>query len=119
MSGLIFVIFYGFSIFSFLGEDLHWDEAKSNCAHPYQCRICRSNCLAGKHITLQLGSNDLLKRELREFPFPPRKKSITVKWSRAFNIILQKFRFSGVREVLLLQIPNFEFNNMTQAERYF
>ena len=102
----------------FLGEDMHWDAAKNNCIQPYQCQICRGNCLGGKHVSLQLGSNDLLKRELPRFPFPQNRRSITLKWTRAYNIILQKFRYSGVREVLVLEIPNFSFQDGSDEERY-
>ena len=107
-------IVYGFSI----GEDWHWDAAKNNCIQPYQCQICRGNCLGGKHVSIQLGSNDLLKRELPRFPFPQNRRSITLKWTRAYNIILQKFRYSGVREVLVLEIPNFPFQDGSDEERY-
>ena len=97
------------------------DQVKDNCILAYNCPSCGQNCLHGKHISIQLGSNDLLKREiLPEFPFQDGRSSINLKWSRAFNIILQKMRYSAVREVYLLDIPNFDWpSEMTPAERYF
>jgi len=84
---------------------------------PYQCRFCGENCLRDKQVVLQLGSNDLLKREVPQYPFENRRKTINVKWGRALNIIMQKLRFSAVYEVILLDIPEFPFLNMTTGER--
>lgn len=90
---------------------------KTNCIIPYNCRYCGENCLRDKQVVLQLGSNDLLKREVPQYPFERRRKTINVKWGRALNIIMQKLRFSAVYEVILLDIPEFPFLNMTTGER--
>ena len=101
----------------FLDENSHWERVKSNCIMPYQCRYCGENCLRDKQVVLQLGSNDLLKREIPQYPFERRRKTINVKWGRALNIIMQKLRFSAVYEVILLDVPEFPFLNMTTGER--
>ena len=93
---------------------------KTDCIVPYRCRSCGENCLHDKRVVIQLGSNDLLKRQvLPQFPFPRGKTSINVKWDKALNIILQKMRYSNVNEVVFLDIPDFSFIDMSEQERYF
>ena len=72
---------FNFRIFLwFLGENLHWDQVKANCALPFNCQSCGQNCIRGKHISIQLGSNDLLKREiLPDFPFQNGRPSINLR----------------------------------------
>ena len=112
----LLIIFYGLS---FLVENSHWEHAKQNCIHPYNCASCGQNCLRGKRVVLNFGSNDLLKREiLPDFPFPPGRNAINLRWSKAFNIVLQKLRYSGVQEVIILDVPEFPFIDMPEAERY-
>ena len=101
----------------FLDENSHWERVKTNCIIPFKCRYCGDNCLRDKQVVLQLGSNDLLKREIPQYPFERQKKTINLKWGRALNIIMQKLRFSAVYEVILLDVPEFPFLNMTTGER--
>ena len=71
-------------------------------------------------MVIQLGSNDLLKRQvLPQYPFRRGRKSISIKWDKALNIILQKLRHSAVYEVVLLDIPDFQFIDIPEEERYF
>jgi len=107
-------------IFHLSGENSQWQRVKTDCLVPYRCGTCRKNCLRDKRVVLQLGSNDLLKREvLPQYPFRRGRKSISIKWDKALNIILQKLRHSTVYEVLLLDIPDFQFVDITEDERYF
>ena len=91
---------------------------KSNCTSPYKCSFCGDNCLRDKQVIFQLGSNDLLKREVPQYPYQRRKNTINVKWGKALNIMLQKMRFSAVYEVILMDIPEFPFLDITTGERY-
>ena len=93
---------------------------KTDCLVPYRCLVCGENCLHDKRVVIQLGSNDLLKRQvLPQYPFQRGRKSISIKWDKALNIILQKLRHSAVHEVILLDIPVFQFIDITEEERYF
>ena len=85
---------------------------------PYKCYFCGENCLVDKQVVLQLGSNDLLKREVPQYPFERPRSTINVKWGKALNIIMQKLRFSAVYELLLLDIPEFPLLDMATGERY-
>ena len=86
--------------------------------HPYKCQFCRENCLRDKQVVLQLGSNDLLKRGIPQYPSEPQRRTINVKWARALNIIMQKLRFSAVYEVILLDVPEFPYIDIPAGERY-
>ena len=101
-----------------LDENSHWEKVKSNCTSPYKCSFCGDNCLRDKQVIFQLGSNDLLKREVPQYPYQRRKNTINVKWGKALNIMMQKMRFSAVYEVILMDIPEFPFLDMTTGERY-
>ena len=101
-----------------LDENSHWENVKSNCTAPYKCSFCGDNCLRDKQVVFQLGSNDLLKREVPQYPYQRRKNTINVKWGKALNIMLQKMRFSAVYEVILMDVPEFPLLDMTTGERY-
>ena len=93
------------------------DEVKDSCWNAYLCNHCRGNCMRGKHITLNLGSNDILKRELPNYPFPSTRRPCRMRWEKALKHLMHKFEASYVREVFICEIPKFQFPRMSRRER--
>ena len=90
---------------------------KQSVRHPYQCGTCETNCMAGKHVTLNIGSNDVLKRALPDFNYD--RNPIRMHWDNAFKIIMHKFMETGIREVFICSIPNFVVPDVDNIERFF
>lgn len=90
---------------------------KQNVRYPYYCGQCRTNCMEGKHVTLNIGSNDVLKRELPDFNYD--RNPIRMKWKKAFTIIMHKFMESQIREVFICSIPKFNVPDVDNVERFF
>lgn len=72
--------------------------------------------MEGKHVTLNIGSNDVLKRELPDFNYD--RNPIRMKWDNAFKIIMHKFIESRVREVFICSIPDFVVPDVDIVERF-
>lgn len=72
--------------------------------------------MEGKHVTLNLGSNDVLKRKLPDFNYD--RNPICMHWDKAFKIIMHKFMESGIREVFICTIPNFIVPDVDIVERF-
>ena len=76
--------------------------------------------MRGKHVTLNLGTNDILKRELPNYPHQG-GRPCRMRWEKALTHLFHKFEASFIREVLICEIPKFHFISpeMSTEERYF
>ena len=100
------------------GEQDRLTEVKNSCWNAYLCNHCGSNCIRGKHITLNLGSNDILKRELPNYEYS--RNPCKMRWQKALTHLMHKLEASYVQEVFILEIPKFDYiPNMSMDERYF
>ena len=72
--------------------------------------------MEGKHVTLNLGSNDVLKRKLPDFNYD--RNPIGMKWDNAFKILMFKFIESNIRELFICTIPNFVVPAADIEERF-
>ena len=76
--------------------------------------------MRGKHITLNVGTNDILKRELPNFPFPDNRRPCRMRWKKALTHLMHKLEASYIRQVFICEIPKFaQMQDMSNAERYF
>ena len=73
--------------------------------------------MEGKHVTLNLGSNDVLKRKLPDFNYD--RNPIGMKWDNAFKIMMHKFIESNITGVFICLIPNFVVPDVDIVERLF
>ena len=73
--------------------------------------------MEGKHVTLNLGSNDVLKRKLPDFNYD--RNPIGMKWDNAFKILMFKFIESNIRELFICTIPNFVVPAADIVERFY
>ena len=101
-------------------EEARLQEVKHSCWNAYLCNHCGGNCMRGKHVTLNLGTNDILKRELPNYPHQG-GRPCRMRWEKALTHLFHKFEASFIREVLICEIPKFQFISpeMSTEERYF
>ena len=72
--------------------------------------------MRGKHITLNLGSNDILKRELPNYQYA--RNPCKMRWEKALTHLMHKFEASYVQEVFICEIPRFQYiPQMSRNER--
>ena len=72
--------------------------------------------MRGKHIKLNLGTNDILKRKLPNYQFS--RNPCRMRWQKALTHFMQKLEASYYQEVLICEIPQFDYiPQMSRNER--
>ena len=88
---------------------------QESSANALLCAHCGQNCLEGKIVSLNFGSNDLLKRR-SVGQEPTRRRMISIKWERGLVLAKHKLKNSNIQKLILLSVPGFSFQNVNDLE---
>ena len=88
---------------------------QESSASPLACGHCGRNCLDGKTVSINFGSNDLLKRRA-EGQTQQMGRMISLKWERGLILAKHKLKNSNISKLILLSVPKFSFQNVNAIE---